>query len=314
LNVDNQEARMAALVRQVALVSQSSQISAGDVAKVSAALQRQVTRDVAPIWDISATVDSFERLQDVPPGYWPIIIMDDIGTPGAAGVHEDKDGQPFALVTAGDLDTWSLTASHEAIEMLVDPSGNRVVPGDSPKNDQGRVTFLVEPCDPSEAADFGYSVNGILVSDFYTPRYFDPVAASGVRYSYTGAIKEPHQVLFGGYLSWKDSATDHWWQEIFFSGSESSFRDIGPIDQRAGNLRAAIDRVTNSDTLKAVARGRNRAEAAGITAAIVADASTSKAKAWRQQIEHILDQSPKRLSEPGSMERRPARRPPRTSN
>src|SRR5215472_1066650 len=223
---------MTALVRQVALVSQSSQIPAGDVAKVSAALQKQVTRDLAPIWDISATVDSFEKLEDVPPGYWPIIIMDDIQTSGAAGVHEDKDGQPFALVTAGDLDTWSLTASHETIEMLVDPSGNRIVAGDSPKNDQGRVTFLVEPCDPSEAADFGYSVNGILVSDFYTPRYFDPVAASGVRYSYTGAIKEPHQVLHGGYLSWKDSATDHWWQETFFSGSESSFRDIGPIDQR----------------------------------------------------------------------------------
>jgi hypothetical protein len=305
---------MAALVRQVALVSQSSQILASDVAKVSAALQKQVTRDLAPIWDMSATVDSFEKLEDVPPGYWPVIIMDDIGTPGAAGIHQDKDGQPFALVTAGDLDTWSLTASHETIEMLVDPSGNRIVAGDSPKNDQGRVTFLVEPCDPSEAADFGYSVNGILVSDFYTPRYFDPVAASGVRYSYTGAIKEPHQVLHGGYLSWKDAATDHWWQETFFSGSESSFRDIGPMDQRAGNLRAAIDRVTNSDTLKAIGRGRSRAEAAGITAAIVAEASTSKAKAWRLQIEHILGQPTRQISESGSMQRRPARRPPRTSS
>jgi hypothetical protein len=305
---------MAALVRQVALVSQSSQILASDVAKVSAALQKQVTRDLAPIWDMSATVDSFEKLEDVPPGYWPVIIMDDIGTPGAAGIHQDKDGQPFALVTAGDLDTWSLTASHETIEMLVDPSGNRIVAGDSPKNDQGRVTFLVEPCDPSEAADFGYSVNGILVSDFYTPRYFDPVAASGVRYSYTGAIKEPHQVLHGGYLSWKDAATDHWWQETFFSGSESSFRDIGPMDQRAGNLRAAIDRVTNSDTLKAIGRGRSRAEAAGITAAIVAEASTSKAKAWRLQIEHILGQPARQISESGSMQRRPARRPPRTSS
>jgi hypothetical protein len=305
---------MPALIRQVALVSQSSQIPAGDVSKVSAALQRQVTRDLAPIWEISATVDAFEKLEDVPPGYWPVIVRDDIATPGAAGVHEDKDGQPFALVSAGDLDTWSLTASHETIEMLVDPSGNRVVAGDSPKGDQGRVTFLVEPCDPSEAADFGYSANGILVSDFYTPRYFDPVAASGVRYSFTGAIKEPREVLRGGYLSWEVSTTGHWWQEIFFNGSKSSFRDIGPIDQKkTGNLRAAIDRLTSADTLKAVARGRKKAEAAGVTAAIVADASTYKADAWTQQIAFILDQSHQRADERSSEERRSARRP-RTSN
>jgi hypothetical protein len=45
--------------------------------------------------------------------------------------------------------------------MLVDPSGNRLVAGDSPKTDQGRVSFLVEVCDPSEAADFAYSANGV---------------------------------------------------------------------------------------------------------------------------------------------------------
>src|SRR5208337_2570186 len=120
-------------------------------------------RDLTPIWEISATVDAFDKLEDVPMGYWPILVLDDIQTPGAAGIHEDKNGQPFALVTAAStLDGWSLTASHEALEMLVDPFGNHLVAGDSPKSDQGRVSFLVEVSDPSEAADFGYSVNGIL--------------------------------------------------------------------------------------------------------------------------------------------------------
>ena len=127
---------MASLIRQLALVSESQQISDDDVLKVSAALQKQATRDLAPIWDISATVDSFKTLDDVPPGYWPMIVMDDIGVAGAAGIHEDKNGQPFALITASsDLDTWALTASHEALEMLVDPQGNRLVAGDSPMSD-----------------------------------------------------------------------------------------------------------------------------------------------------------------------------------
>jgi hypothetical protein len=164
------EVVMAALIRQLALVSESKVVPHGDVLKVSAALQKQATRDLGPIWDIAATVDAFEKLEDVPVGYWAMRVMDDIQVDGAAGIHEDENGQPFALITASSsLDTWSLTASHEAFEMLVDPFGNRVIAGDSPKPDQGRASFLVEVCDPSEAADYAYSVNGILVSDCNYP-------------------------------------------------------------------------------------------------------------------------------------------------
>ena len=68
--------------------------------KVAAALQKQATRDLGPIWEVSATVDAFEKLEDVPLDYWPMIVKDDIGMDGASGVHLDKNGQPFALITA----------------------------------------------------------------------------------------------------------------------------------------------------------------------------------------------------------------------
>jgi hypothetical protein len=98
--------------------------------KVSSALQKQATRDLAPIWEVNASVDPFDKLEDVPDGVWPMIIMDDIGFPGAAGIHLDRDGQPFALITAAtELDRWALTASHEMCEMLVDPFGKKQVTG-----------------------------------------------------------------------------------------------------------------------------------------------------------------------------------------
>jgi hypothetical protein len=305
------EEAMDTIVRQLALVSESQQIPESDVLKVSAALQKQATRDLAPIWNISATVDAFKALEDVPQGYWPMIVMDNIDVPGAAGIHEDKNGQPFALITASpDLDTWSLTASHEAFEMLVDPQGNKVVAGDSPIADQGRVSFLVEVCDPCEAADFAYSVNGILVSDFYTPNYFDPMVASGVRYSFTGAITEPRQVLSGGYLSWLDSDTGHWWQETWFDGGEPSFRDLGAIDQKAsGNVRVTIDRLTIDSTLKAIARGRKKAAAAGAPVTVFGKSSSSRAVMWRQQIGEILAGARRRPDDAaGPRRRRPAPR------
>jgi hypothetical protein len=57
-------ATMSALVHQVALVSESNRVKLPDLMRVSAALQKQASRDLAPIWEISATVDAFASLED----------------------------------------------------------------------------------------------------------------------------------------------------------------------------------------------------------------------------------------------------------
>ena len=115
------------LTINLALVSLVRGHNPSDVARVAAALQRQAVRDFGPQWNVTAAVDAFPRLEDVPVGYWPMIVERDIHTPGAAGVHEDRNGQPFALIAMSD--SWSLTASHEMLEMLGDPFGRRVIPG-----------------------------------------------------------------------------------------------------------------------------------------------------------------------------------------
>lgn len=233
-------------IQQIALVSEVPDISGSELSRTSAALQKQLTRDFGPIWNVMATIDSFARLEDVPLTYWPILIQVDIHI-NAAGVHEDQSGQPFALVQYSNQ--WTLTASHEMLEMSADPFGNRLVQSQSVKEDQGRVEYLVEVGDPCEAAEFGYHVNGVLVSDFYTPHFFDPVKGGCVQYSFTGAITEPRQVLRGGYLSWHDPPTDHWWQELWLSGDTPGFKDLGSITAANGNLRAQVDRLTPVPTL-----------------------------------------------------------------
>ncbi len=227
-------------IQQMALVSEVEQISESELARASAALQKQLSRDFGPIWDVEATIDAFARLEDVPLAYWPILVQTDIHV-DAAGIHLDKNGQPFALVQYSNQ--WTLTASHEMLEMSADPFGNRLVSCASIKEDQGRVEYLVEVADPSEAAEFAYRTNGVLVSDFYTPHFFDPETTEGTRYSFGGHISEPRQVLRGGYLSWHDPPSDHWWQQLWF-GEEPEFSDLGVIDASRGSLRAQIDRRT----------------------------------------------------------------------
>lgn len=232
---------MTEFIQQTALVSETAAISESEVTTASAALQKQLTRDFGPIWDVKATIDTFARLEDVPLAYWPIIVQDDIHV-DAAGVHLDNDGQPFALVQYSNR--WTLTASHELLEISADPFGNRLIASRSVKRGQGRVQYLVEVADPSEAPEFGYHVNGILVSDFYTPQFFDPVTTPGTRYSFTGAIKKPRQVLRGGYLSWHHPPTDHWWQQRWFGGDKAVFKDLGVLQGSQGSIRAQIDRLT----------------------------------------------------------------------
>jgi hypothetical protein len=227
-------------IQQMALVSETTKLSRAELSRASAALQKQLTRDFGPVWEVQATIDSFDALEDVPLTYWPILIQDDIHV-DAAGVHLDKDGQPFALVQHSNR--WTLTASHEMLEMSADPFGNRLIASRSIKRGQGRVQYLVEVADPSEAPDFAYHVNGVLVSDFYTPHFFDPVVTVGTRYSFSGAIKKPREVLRGGYVSWHHPPSDHWWQQVWF-GTKKEFRDLGVLDASKGSVRAQIDRMT----------------------------------------------------------------------
>ena len=238
---------MTNLPMHVALVSEmdASDLSFSELSTVSAAISKQIARDFGPIWGVNATVDAFPSLDDVPPGYWPVTIKANIGDPTAAGFHTDKNGNPFALVQFSL--SWSLTASHEVLEMLADPFGNRVVSSLSPVDNKTRVEILVEVCDPSEDSQFSYTIDGVAVSDFYTPRYLDPVTASGVRYGFTNALTKARQVLKGGYISFHDLTTDHWMQVTLFK-TKPEVVDLGPLST-AGGQSIRADRPPDEGTV-----------------------------------------------------------------
>jgi hypothetical protein len=278
-----------AFTQQMALVSEVEAVSQSDLARASASLQKQLARDFGPIWEIEATIDAFPRLEDVPLTYWPILIQEDIHV-DAAGIHLDKDGQPFALVQYSNR--WTLTASHEMLEMSVDPFGNRLISSTSVMEGQGRVQYLVEVCDPCEAPEVAYRVSGVLVSDFYTLHYFDPdlpetETSPCVRYSFTGAITKPRQLLPGGYLSWHDPPSDHWWQQVWFDG-QPQFKDLGILQAGQGSTRAQIDRLTPVPSMVEDLPEGNAALVAAQRASEAVDVSTSaRAHSLRAQIEEI---------------------------
>ena len=106
----------------VALVDATGTVPASDLAEVAGALNEQVQADFAPRWHVEATVGAYPT---APPGTWRIELVHSTGQPGALGFHADAHHQPFALVDV-DVGQWTVTASHELLEMLGDPWGNRL--------------------------------------------------------------------------------------------------------------------------------------------------------------------------------------------
>ena len=124
---------------QLALVSTVTQgLPFSVVGRVSAAIQEQFNSHVHPIWGVSATIDAIESIDDIGER-WLIQICDRLN-PGIEGTHEDdEDGVPFALVSVqanvnlGTDADWSVQASHEALEIVVDPYGKDTRLGADPE-------------------------------------------------------------------------------------------------------------------------------------------------------------------------------------
>jgi hypothetical protein len=83
----------------------------------------KVARDSQPIWQVAAIGFAPPDADAIPPG-WPIFIVDSTEYDGAPGLHLNDATQPCALVKYGRI--WSLAASHERLEMIIDPSGKKL--------------------------------------------------------------------------------------------------------------------------------------------------------------------------------------------
>lgn len=111
---------------KITVLNRSTVLSDDDIADAVEALQIQVHRDFAPAWAVDADVSFVPSSQQPDPQAWQIVVADNSDTPGALGYHDlTPAGLPVGYVFAkDDLDagtSWTVTLSHELIEILADP-------------------------------------------------------------------------------------------------------------------------------------------------------------------------------------------------
>jgi hypothetical protein len=262
------------LVQHIALVPAAVSIEAPALARVAAALQQQVLRDLAPHWQILGGVSAFPSLEDVPLGYWPILITGPELSWGA-GVHLDENGQPYAQVEHAPH--WSLEASRACLEMLVNPLGDRTITTQSPRADQGLVQMLIEVCAGCSDAASAYAIDGVLVADFHTPAFFVRDAATPAHgYSFRGTNRAPLTLASAGHLTWFEVDSHSWWMRVQ-RGTQHDDTRLGPLDRPFMCVRELVSR-------------QRKSGAAGLDAEL-----TLRARQLREQAEYAARARARRL-------------------
>jgi hypothetical protein len=185
-----------------------------------AAQQIQFDRDFTPVWGIVVKLRFVTKTEKLHPKEALIVVSDTSDDASAAGYHYTSSigtplGKVFWKTTLEAGMSPTVCGSHEAMELAGDPYINDTVFDES----TGRL-WAKELCDACEADECGYRINGVLLSDFCMPEYFEPdvkLAKNHYR-TFNGkvtGITRPFALAPGGYLSYLDiNNPQAGWQQI----------------------------------------------------------------------------------------------------
>ncbi len=204
----------------------NGKISDEELHRVIRAINRQITEDFTPYWGESAMLRLEGHSTADPNAANPVnlrgeailYVWDKSDLPDALGYHQrNHEGVPYGFVfldvaeRAGE--NWTVTMSHEALELIADPEVNLLVMGPHPKEPEQTVFHWYEMCDAVQGET--YQIDGVEVSNFVLPLYFTgaPLDESlGGRRdflsrSYHGQTLRSFGVNPGGYLGFYNPET-----------------------------------------------------------------------------------------------------------
>jgi len=206
---------------QIAVINESTAISDADVQKMLPAFGQQWNNDLEPVWGVEAATFTFVPSGQAPAaGTWWVVFLDDSDQAKALAYHDlTNEGLPiskvFVKTILADNASVSVGATHEICEMAVDPWLN------SAYQDPQGTFWAGEVCDPVEDDQYGYQIDGILVTDFVTPNWFAHQHAQG-NIDLKGHASAAFEVLTGGYAQKFDPQQG--WQQVTGAKAKRSKR------------------------------------------------------------------------------------------
>ncbi|MCX7241622.1 MAG: hypothetical protein NTU86_14410 [Burkholderiales bacterium] len=212
----------------ISLINRSKTLPDAQVQDVIRAINRQLKEDFEPYWSFGATLRlegptgkrlSIQSNADMR-GDAVLYLVDGTNALEATGWHlANLRDIPYGIVFLGLCEKmnepWSITLSHEALELVGDPMCNLLVEGNHPFDRRRRVFHLFEMCDAVQAET--YTIDGVAVSNFVLPSYFSLGEQEGRRNDFLGTVHNGKTLLSfgmnpGAYLNIYDPKTGKWSQ------------------------------------------------------------------------------------------------------
>lgn len=207
------------VVANVAIINQSTVVTDAQVYALTYSLQLLTRNDFYPAWGIMSHVYFLDKTAPLPKGDWSLVILDNADQAGALGYHDlTSDGFPlgkvFAKTTMDAGENWTVTASHELMEMLVDPYINLTIFNQT-GNNTGQI-LPYEICDPVQGSNCTFTIAGLTMSNFVYPTWFEGFRpANSVKFDFMGVLTQPMQVYNEGYMSYYNVPNAAGWQQTF---------------------------------------------------------------------------------------------------
>src|ERR1700761_8209428 len=170
----------------------STTITNASLQATIAALNTQVTDHFQPAWSISAALKgealSIKNKVKIAGNQDAIIYLaasskdPTTGVEGALGYHSTTYGKiPYGFVYLDICkeynEEWTVTLSHEVLELLGDPDAAMTVTGPAPHGKSGTAYYDLEVADPTQGDS--YKIGNIEVSNFVGKAYFGLTGGSG---------------------------------------------------------------------------------------------------------------------------------------
>ena len=218
----------------IAITNASTCLTDAQVEAVLPALQKQVSDDFKTYWERECTLSFLSEDQPLTRGWWQIVLTDNPDQAGALGYHEMTSqgtplGKVFAKLDLQSGSSWTVTLSHELLEMLADPWINWCATGSDSK------IYALEVCDAVDADELSYIIDGVLVSDFVTPAWYEPTCAD--RLDFRKHVLKELELVRGGYISVFDPNSG--WTQINARGEGGPQMLPGSRRQRRKLIRPA---------------------------------------------------------------------------
>jgi hypothetical protein len=231
-----QPTQMQGATIHVSIINESTVLTDAEIPPVMAALQKQVSGDFRPVWGVDAELKIVAKGTQPPAESWWLVLLDDSDQASALGYHDlTPEGLPIGKVFAGsDLKAgtaWTVTASHELLEMLADPNVNLTVFVQN--STSAGVLYAYEICDACEDDSYSYEIDNVRVSDFVYPPWFESFRSEGsTQFDRMNKIQNPLQLLTGGYIGVFNVASGTGWQQLTAEKRPTNLRSRGAVGSR----------------------------------------------------------------------------------